>query len=67
MQEYIGKVVQLIYVDSKRRVTIRNVRVLAVGEHRFKAYCYLANEVRTFKISGIVDMEPVNKRALEVI
>ena len=59
MQELIGKVVQLIYIDSKRDVTIRNVRVLAVGEKRFKAYCYTAKSVRTFNISGVVDIEKV--------
>lgn len=57
MQEYIGKVVQLIYIDSKRNVSIRNVRVLLVGDSSFRAYCYQAKSVRTFNKSGIVDME----------
>ncbi|MCR8656906.1 hypothetical protein [Paenibacillus endoradicis] len=57
MQELIGKVVQLIYIDSKLEVTIRNVKVLVVGEKRFKAYCYTAQSIRTFNVSGIVDIE----------
>jgi predicted DNA-binding transcriptional regulator YafY len=67
MKEYIGKIVQLIYIDSKREVSIRNVKVLAVGEERFKAHCYHANEVRTFKLSGVVDVEVLNPRVLEVV
>lgn len=58
---------RLVYNDSKRNVTIRNVKVLAVGEQRFMAYCYTANEVRTFRVSGVVDVEPLNKRVLEVM
>lgn len=57
MQNYIGKIVQLIYVDSKRNVSIRNVKVLVAGDSRFMAYCYQANEVRTFNRRGVVDME----------
>lgn len=59
MQQYIGKVVQLIYNDSKRNVSIRNVRVLMSGDKRFMAYCYEAKGVRTFNISGVVSMEVV--------
>ena len=57
IQQYIGKVVQLIYNDSKRNVTIRNVRVLVAGDQRFLAYCYQAKAVRTFNVDGVVDME----------
>lgn len=57
MQGYIGKDVQLIYVDSKHNVTIRNVKVLVVGEARFMAYCYQAKSVRTFNMTGVVDIE----------
>jgi len=57
MQQYIGKIVQLIYVDSKKNVSIRNVKVLIAGNKRFMAYCYKAKEVRSFLKSGIVDIE----------
>jgi|GEM_PF-952750 len=67
MQQYIGKIVQLIYLDSKREVSIRNIKVLAVGEKSFKAHCYKADAVRTFKISGVVDIEVLNQRVIEVM
>ena len=57
MQELIGKVVQLIYIDSKKNVSIRNVKILVAGEARFMAFCYKAQEVRSFRKSGIVDIE----------
>ena len=40
-------------------MSIRNVKVLMAGDKRFMAYCYQANEVRTFNKSGIVDMEVI--------
>jgi len=63
MKQYIGKLVQLIYIDSKQQVTIRNVQILAVGEHRLLAYCHQAKGVRTFTRSGIVDMEVIQWKA----
>jgi len=57
MHEYIGKDVQLIYNDSKKNITIRDIRVLVAGNKRFMAYCYKAKEVRSFLKSGIVDIE----------
>lgn len=68
MKELIGKVVQLIYVDSKRNVSIRNVKILVAGEARFMAYCYKAQEVRSFTKSGIVDIELLkHKNAIEEV
>lgn len=57
MQELIGKVVQLIYIDSKKNVSIRNVKILVAGEARFMAFCYKSQEVRSFRKSGVVDIE----------
>jgi len=57
MQGYIGKDSQLIYNDSKGNVSIRNIRVMAVGKARFMAYCYKAQSVHTFRKSGVVDLE----------
>lgn len=57
LKKCIGKDAQLIYIDRKRDVSIRNVRVLVVGEQRFKAYCYTAQAIRTFYNTGVVNIE----------
>ncbi|MCM3632910.1 hypothetical protein [Paenibacillus camelliae] len=67
MQKYIGKIVQLIYIDSKREVSIRNIRVIATGEEKFMAYCYSKKDVRTFNHSGIVSIDELNPKLLGVI
>jgi len=64
MQAYIGKVVQLIYIDKQRKVSIRNVKVLEVKDGRLKAYCYAARAPRVFNIDSIVDAEPLQRRVV---
>ena len=64
MQKYIGKIVQLIYIDSKREVSIRNIKVIASGEEKFMAYCYTKKNVRTFYHSGIVSIDEINPKLL---
>lgn len=62
MREYIGRVVQLIYVDQKHQVSIRDVRVISVKDDRLKAYCFTAQAIRIFNLDGIVDVELINSR-----
>lgn len=63
MEKFIGKVVQLIYIDKKRNVTIRDVMVLAVKDGHVKAHCFSAGAIRVFDITNIVDVEQVNRHA----
>lgn len=60
MDSYIGKVVQLIYIDRKRNVSIRDVRIISVKGNQFKAFCYSAGAVRIFNVDHVVDMELAN-------
>lgn len=62
MESYIGKVVQLIYIDRKKNVSIRDVRIISVKGKQFKAYCYLAEAMRIFNSDNVVDME-ISKQA----
>lgn len=59
MESYIGKVVRMIYIDRKRNVSFRDIRVLSVKDNRVKAYCYSAKSIRIFNLNGIVDMEVI--------
>jgi len=64
MQEYIGKAVQLIYIDKQRKVSIRNVKVVDVKDGRLKAYCYASRAPRVFNIGRIVDVELLQRRVV---
>ncbi|RIX59264.1 hypothetical protein D3P08_03660 [Paenibacillus nanensis] len=63
MERYIGKVVQLIYIDRHRNVTIRDVRVLSVKGGRMKGYCFSAQAIRIFSQENVVDIELVRRHA----
>ncbi|MCM3628262.1 WYL domain-containing protein [Paenibacillus glycanilyticus] len=62
MEKYIGKIVQLIYINRKRDVSIRDVRVISVKAGRLKAYCFQAQAIRVFNLDGIVDVEITQKK-----
>jgi len=64
MQQYIGKIVQLIYNDKKGNVSIRNVRIIASGNDKFMAYCYTAKGIRTFNHTGTVSIDELSPRLL---
>ncbi|RJE90167.1 hypothetical protein D3P07_08105 [Paenibacillus sp. 1011MAR3C5] len=57
MESYMGKVVQLIYIDRKKNVSIRDVRIISVKGKQFKAYCYSAGAMRIFNEDNVVDVE----------
>lgn len=59
MKEYIGKTVELIYIDRHRNVTFRLVRVMSIRDGMIKAFCFTANAPRVFKAENIVDLELV--------
>lgn len=63
MEKYVGKVVQLIYIDRKRNVTIRDVKVMSVKGGRLKGYCFSAQAVRIFNMENIVDVEAIERHA----
>jgi len=65
MESYIGKVVQLIYIDRKKNVSIRDVRIISVKGNQFKAYCYSAEAMRIFNTDNVVDVE-ISKLARKV-
>ena len=64
MEQYIGKIVQLIYNDKNKNVSIRNVKIIATGKDKFMAYCYNKKAIRTFDHTRVVDIEPINTRLL---
>lgn len=59
MEGYVGKIVQLIYIDRKGSVSIRNVQVISVVKDVMKAYCYSARAIRNFYLKRIVDVEVI--------
>ena len=59
----MGKQYWIKYRDNSNRVTSRRINVLSFdGKKRIEAYCYLRNELRTFRRDRIIKVFPVPDR-----
>ncbi|MCR2823158.1 hypothetical protein [Lederbergia panacisoli] len=56
-----GVRLEMIYLSDKKVVTQRRIKVLAVSEASFKAFCYLRGSQRFFKIDNILSIVVVKK------
>ncbi|MBS4195188.1 hypothetical protein [Lederbergia citri] len=57
-----GVKLEMIYVSDKMVVTQRTIKVLALGESTFKAFCYLRRKQRFFKIENILSIRVPKKK-----
>lgn len=47
------RVVSIIYM-SEKGISERNIRVVSIDGENIRAYCYLKNEMRSFKLSNVL-------------
>ncbi|AQT83591.1 hypothetical protein ERICIV_02635 [Paenibacillus larvae subsp. larvae] len=62
MGKYVGKTVEIIYLDRKGQITQRKVQIRSIHGSMVRAYCMLSKSVRTFKLENILAMHPVMSR-----
>lgn len=62
-----GQLTDMIYMKKNGEISKRKVKVLSVTGDSFKAYCFLRNTKRTFKIDNVLAFVPVINREREVI
>ncbi|HET7628082.1 MAG TPA: hypothetical protein VFK44_06790 [Bacillales bacterium] len=60
-----GDIVQMIYMDGQGRLSERYVRVLAVTEDLFTAYCYYRRRPRTFAVRNVLAAELKRRQCRE--
>ena len=53
MAEETGKRLTIIYCKGER-ITRRDIRIVKIGLNHILAYCYLRNQMRSFKKDGIL-------------
>ncbi|MBS4220885.1 hypothetical protein KHA96_21540 [Bacillus sp. FJAT-49711] len=51
-----GVRLEMIYLSDKKIVTQRKIKVLAIDDASFKAFCYLRGGQRFFKIDNILSI-----------
>lgn len=64
LQKYIGRMVEIIYLDRRNQITKRTVMIRAVDATHIKAYCHAQKGPRVFKIENILAVMPVVRRAV---
>ncbi|SES35318.1 transcriptional regulator [Psychrobacillus sp. OK032] len=62
-----GNIAEMIYMKDSGEISKRKVKVLSVDDSTFKAYCFLRNTKRTFKIDNVLACVPVLRRERDVI
>ncbi|SMF88197.1 hypothetical protein SAMN05661091_4172 [Paenibacillus uliginis N3/975] len=59
MDKYIGRIVDIIYIDHNGKITQRRIEVLGVKDGRVRAKCLTSGAPRLFNEENILAMKPV--------
>lgn len=59
MQKYIGRTVEIIYLDRQNHITQRKIKVWAVRGGTIKAFCCEQQAPRSFQIDRILAIRPL--------
>jgi len=62
-----GQTAEMIYMKPNGELSKRRVKVIEVTCDTFKAYCFLRNTKRTFKIDNVLAFVPVVEHERNVI
>ena len=57
--KYVGRVVEIIYLDRSGRFSRRKIEVRAVHDGIVRAYCTASGAPRTFRVENILAVQPV--------
>jgi predicted DNA-binding transcriptional regulator YafY len=57
----------MMYQAKDGSVSKRRIKVLRVGDASFKAYCYLREFKRTFRIDSVLALAPVVSKERDVV
>lgn len=58
MEKYIGRTLEIIYQDSKGKITQRNIFVQGIKDGSIRALDLKLNSPRIFKIANVLAFEP---------
>lgn len=54
LERYVGRHVEIIYIDSRNRITQRTILVIGIRGGVLRAYCRSRQEHRLFKLDRIL-------------
>jgi hypothetical protein len=62
LDKYVGRIVQIIYVDRYNRITQRMIEVKATKDDVVRAYCLKQKAPRVFKTANILAVAPISQK-----
>ncbi|NBD25037.1 hypothetical protein [Paenibacillus glycinis] len=63
IDRYIGRVVNIVYIDKKGRITQRRIEIKAVVDGHIRAHCFKSKGPRVFAVENVLAFELVNRHA----
>lgn len=63
LQRYVGRTVELIYLDRRGVFTKRVVQIKGISNGRVKVFCYERHAPRLLKVDNVLAVAPVTPRA----
>lgn len=63
----LNQIVEMIYMKNNGEISKRRVKVISVEGNTFKAYCFLRNTKRTFKVDSVLAFVPIVHKERAVI
>ncbi|CAM3301707.1 WYL domain-containing protein [Paenibacillus lactis] len=58
MRRYIGKIIEIIYVDRKGQITQSKIRLQGIRNKLIRATCLKTNQPRVFRMENILFWGP---------
>lgn len=63
----LDQISEMIYMNNNGEISKQRVKVLSVEGNTFKAFCFLRNTRRTFKVNNVLAFVPFTQKEREVI
>ncbi|WP_050615355.1 WYL domain-containing protein [Bacillus testis] len=57
-----GELLEMIYMAKDNAISQRKIKILQINNTYIRAYCYLKNQIRIFKLENILSVSPTIKR-----
>ncbi|WP_047154112.1 hypothetical protein [Aneurinibacillus tyrosinisolvens] len=59
---YLGRVVEIIYIDRNGKLTQRRIRLISVADGYVRGYCFTRKATRYFSVRNILALIPEQKK-----
>ncbi|WP_052520692.1 hypothetical protein [Aneurinibacillus migulanus] len=59
---YLGRTVEVIYLNQNGELSQRKIRLLSVKGGKIRAYCFKRKSTRYFSVENVLAMRPVSEK-----